>query len=484
MKKYLSLLLISALAIANIGPFPGGSGGGGGSGTVTSVGMSVPSLLSVSGSPITTSGTLAVTYSGTALPVANGGTGATTLTSNNVLLGNGTSAVQLVAPGTSGNVLTSNGSTWASTAVPAQISGLTTGLFTKAGSSSTIVNSSWKEGATNGEFQFNNFAAAKGTKTAPLLDLSPSVGSGWYTDSSSGLNSASAGVNLMSMDGTTVTWHDYSTTLKDVTQYNSGGNMVWSAPNTNSSYSFKGGATTSFQSIQLQDSGANVAVAIYGYTNGSAASPGSAFIQNFYDDKIQMTKRGTGASNRRDRMNAWTVTNGADVSNIGGTTTVNASTTVTGSGTTFTADLGVGDYISVSSSAGTYARVSAIASNTSLTVDVALGNGTSQTINKKQIPQRWELNDGTYLAQVDNAGKFGCRSGVTCGTSTCNGSTEVTVNTTSVTASTIIHLTEQAPGGTPLGVTFVSSRVAGTSFGFKCAATDTSTVGWILHEPY
>lgn len=36
-------------------------GGGGGSGTVTSVAMTVPSILSVSGSPITTSGTLAVT---------------------------------------------------------------------------------------------------------------------------------------------------------------------------------------------------------------------------------------------------------------------------------------------------------------------------------------------------------------------------------------------------------------------------------------
>ena len=49
------------------------------------------------------------------LPVANGGTGAATLTTNNVLLGNGTSALQAVAPGTTGNVLTSDGTTWAST---------------------------------------------------------------------------------------------------------------------------------------------------------------------------------------------------------------------------------------------------------------------------------------------------------------------------------------------------------------------------------
>lgn len=72
---------------------------------------------------IQTNGTTAITVSSaqavtlaTALGADSGGTGRTTLTANNVILGNGTSAVQLVAPGTSGNVLTSNGTTWASTA--------------------------------------------------------------------------------------------------------------------------------------------------------------------------------------------------------------------------------------------------------------------------------------------------------------------------------------------------------------------------------
>jgi hypothetical protein len=52
----------------------------------------------------------------TALSVAQGGTGSATLTANAVLLGNGTSAVQVISPLTSGNVLTSNGTTWTSTA--------------------------------------------------------------------------------------------------------------------------------------------------------------------------------------------------------------------------------------------------------------------------------------------------------------------------------------------------------------------------------
>lgn len=51
---------------------------------------------------------------------AQGGTGLTTLTANNVVLGNGTGNVQLVAPGTSGNVLVSNGTTWISNAAVGQ----------------------------------------------------------------------------------------------------------------------------------------------------------------------------------------------------------------------------------------------------------------------------------------------------------------------------------------------------------------------------
>lgn len=58
----------------------------------------------------------------TDLAVADGGTGSSTLAANAVLLGNGTSALQTVAPGSSGNLLVSNGTTWQSaapsTAVP------------------------------------------------------------------------------------------------------------------------------------------------------------------------------------------------------------------------------------------------------------------------------------------------------------------------------------------------------------------------------
>lgn len=68
------------------------------------------------------------------LPAGNGGTGNATNVLNNVLLGNGTGALQAVAPGTSGNVLTSNGTTWAS-ATPAAGGGATPfSTLTKFGS--------------------------------------------------------------------------------------------------------------------------------------------------------------------------------------------------------------------------------------------------------------------------------------------------------------------------------------------------------------
>jgi hypothetical protein len=52
----------------------------------------------------------------TDLSVADGGTGASSFTANNILLGNGTSTFQTVAPGNSGNTLISNGTTWVSAA--------------------------------------------------------------------------------------------------------------------------------------------------------------------------------------------------------------------------------------------------------------------------------------------------------------------------------------------------------------------------------
>jgi len=88
----------------------------------------------------------------TPLAVNKGGTGRNNLTANYVLLGNGTSDVQMIAPGTSGNVLTSNGTTWASTTP--------TGVFTKL--SSTLISAT-----------FDNYTSNKSYSVAHGLGVVP-----------------------------------------------------------------------------------------------------------------------------------------------------------------------------------------------------------------------------------------------------------------------------------------------------------------------
>ncbi len=61
---------------------------------MTSVGLSTPAFLSVTGSPVTSSGTLAISLSGSALPLANGGTGTTTSYSGGVVYSDGSKLTQ------------------------------------------------------------------------------------------------------------------------------------------------------------------------------------------------------------------------------------------------------------------------------------------------------------------------------------------------------------------------------------------------------
>jgi len=94
------------------------AGGGGNGGGVSSISFGSTGLTP------STATTGVVSVAGT-LVVGNGGTGLSSLTANSVMLGNGSSSVQFVAPGNSGNVLTSNGTVWLSSV--ATSSGITSG---------------------------------------------------------------------------------------------------------------------------------------------------------------------------------------------------------------------------------------------------------------------------------------------------------------------------------------------------------------------
>jgi hypothetical protein len=135
-----------------------------GVGTVTSVAASVPSIFSISGSPITSSGTLAMTYSGTALPLLNGGTGQTTkapafdalspmTTGGDLIYGGASGTGTRLANGSAGQVLQSNGTTLAPSWVAAGTGTVTSvGLSVPAtsifGTSGTPVTTSGTLGLT------------------------------------------------------------------------------------------------------------------------------------------------------------------------------------------------------------------------------------------------------------------------------------------------------------------------------------------------
>jgi hypothetical protein len=102
-----------------------------GSGTVTSVALTVPTFLSIAGSPITSSGTLAVTLSGTALPIANGGTGSTTATgSGSVVLQNSPTFISPNIDGATGTSLSVTGNV---NSLTKSITGSSSGVITIRG---------------------------------------------------------------------------------------------------------------------------------------------------------------------------------------------------------------------------------------------------------------------------------------------------------------------------------------------------------------
>ena len=141
--------------------------------------------------------------SAAAVTVAQGGTGATTLTLNNVLLGNGTSAPQFVAPGASGNILTSNGTTWSS-AAPAAVSGLTVA-----------------QGGT-GAASFTANSVLLGNGTSAFQEVAPGASGNILQSNGTTWTSAAPGSGTVPAGGTTgqaltkVNATDYNTTWSTV----------------------------------------------------------------------------------------------------------------------------------------------------------------------------------------------------------------------------------------------------------------------------
>ena len=120
----------------------------------------------------------------TPLPVSFGGTGSTTLTVNSVLLGNGTGAPQLVAPGTSGNILTSNGTTWTSGSLvtPWTIKTTNDPTYTAVAKDQILANT------TGGAFTITLPATATANDVITIADYAGTFATNNLTINSNGLN--------------------------------------------------------------------------------------------------------------------------------------------------------------------------------------------------------------------------------------------------------------------------------------------------------
>jgi hypothetical protein len=152
--------------------------------------------------------------SGDSIPASAGGTGRTTLTANNVLLGNGTSTVNFVAPGTSGNVLTSNGTTWTSAAAGASLSGQTdsatpfeTSLGYQAGNVTTGTNNTfigYQAGLLNDSGYNNTAVGFKSLDANTNGEGNTAVGESALTSNTSGYSNTAVGKSSMSSATTAI----------------------------------------------------------------------------------------------------------------------------------------------------------------------------------------------------------------------------------------------------------------------------------------
>lgn len=181
----------------------------GGTGTVTSVDMTVPTFLAVSGNPITTSGTLAVTLSGTALPIANGGTAGTSATTafNNLspvtttgdlILGNGSNSNTRLAKGTQYQSLQTGATTLGWDAVHLDQSAAVTGVLPNANTTAASANTA---SAIVARDSSGNFTA--GTITAALTGTAS--GNTTYSANNHGvvISSATNAMTIIAPDSST-----------------------------------------------------------------------------------------------------------------------------------------------------------------------------------------------------------------------------------------------------------------------------------------
>jgi hypothetical protein len=330
-------------------------------GTVTSVAASVPSFLSISGSPITTSGTLAITYSGTALPIANGGTAQTSFTSGQVLYGSFSQSSNLTFNGTNLNVGGGAG-TYALFLVIVPNSG-------------TFQPAIYAGNATNADFQvrIQSNLTDIGTTTASPLTFSIANSEKLRLFSSGGVsigNTTDPGSGNLSVTG--------GITASSYSSFNASGAQTIGISKSGGSSAYLGTTSNTDESLHIQNSSGSTTLLVN--KNGSATfgiTAGNSVLHTFY-----MPQNTQGVAFSAGAGNAYLYMNSSDsslyIQDSGGNTS--AVFKASGGGTTLNGPLTTAGYTVSTLPTGVTGARAYVTDALSLAFGVAVTGGGAVTI--------------------------------------------------------------------------------------------------------
>jgi hypothetical protein len=337
----------------------------GGTGTVTSVALTAPSIFSVGGSPITAAGTLALTYSGTALPVVNGGTGQTSYTDGQLLIGNSTGNTLSKATLTAGSNITITNSAGGITIASTGGSGVTsvtgTSPVVSSGGTTPAISMPAATTSVNGYLTSTDWNTFNGKGSGTVTSITAGTGLSGGTITSSG---------TIAIDSTVVTLTGTQTLT----------NKTLTAPkvdlinDTNGNESLAFSPTTSATDYFVMKNGIGVGAPIHLYADGSSANTGM-HIQPKGTGLVTIsdgTDFNKGIRFRSSSSAASTITLLDAVSTAGRVVTLpDATTTLVGRDTTDTLT-----NKSISGSTNTLSNIG----NSSLTNSAITINGTSTSL--------------------------------------------------------------------------------------------------------